>query len=57
MPRIEQPTKRVIVFRGDRAQCQGQENQARVARALRTADELSDRAVIDRERMKVRARL
>lgn len=57
MPTIEKSPKLVIEFRGEKAQFQDRENQERVARVLRTADELSDRAVVDRERLKVRARL
>lgn len=57
MPTNEQPANLVIEFRGERAQFEGRENRERVARVLRTADELSGRAVIDRDRLKVRARL
>lgn len=57
MPTTEKAPKLVIEFRGEKAQFQGRENQERVARVLRTADELSDRTVVDRDRLKVRARL
>lgn len=57
MATTEQSPKLVIEFRGERAQFQGRENQERVARVLRTADELSDRANVERDRLKVRARL
>jgi hypothetical protein len=49
--------KLVIEFRGDQAKFQGKAHQERVARVLRTADDLTERAVVDRDRLKVRAQL
>lgn len=54
MPTPEKP-KLVIEFRGDQAKFQGKAHQERVARVLRTADDLTERAVVDRDRLKVRA--
>lgn len=56
MPTTEKP-KLVIEFRGDQAKFQGKAYQERVARVLRTADNLTERALVDRDRLKVRARL
>jgi hypothetical protein len=56
MPTIEK-AKLVIEFRGDQAKFQGKAHQERVARVLRTADDLTERAVVDRDRLKVRAQL
>jgi hypothetical protein len=56
MPTTEK-AKLVIEFRGDQAKFQGKAYQERVARVLRTADNLTERAVVDRDRLKVRARL
>lgn len=49
--------KLVIEFRGDQAKFQGKAYQARVDRVQRTADNLTERAVVDRDRLKVRAQL
>ncbi len=56
MPTTEKP-KLVIAFRGDQAKFQSQAYQERVACVLRTADNLTERAVVDRDRLKVRAQL
>ncbi|RIY06874.1 hypothetical protein D0T11_17755 [Hymenobacter rubripertinctus] len=56
MPAIE-PPKLVIEFRGDQAKFQTKAYRARIERVLRVADELTDRAVVDRDRLKVRAQL
>jgi hypothetical protein len=49
--------KLVVEFRGAQAKFQGKAHQERVARVLRTADDLTERAVVDRDRLKVRAQL
>lgn len=56
MHALEQ-SKLIIEFRGDQAKFQSRAYQARIERVLRTADELVDRAVVDRDRLKVRAQL
>lgn len=54
MPTTEK-AKLVIEFRGDQAKFQGKAYQERVARLLRTAENLTERAVADRDRLKVKA--
>jgi hypothetical protein len=49
--------KLVIEFRGDQAKFQGKAHQERVARVLRISDDLMERAVVNQDRLKVRARL
>ena len=47
----------VIEFRSERAQFQSPAHQQRVAQVLRQADQLAEKAVLERDRLKVRARL
>ncbi|WP_161787208.1 hypothetical protein [Hymenobacter sp. IS2118] len=54
MPTTEK-AKLVIEFRGDQAKFQSQAYRERVTRVLRTAENLTERAVVDRDRLKVRA--
>jgi hypothetical protein len=56
MPALE-PPKLVIEFRGERADFQSPDYRARIERVHRAADSLQAKAHIDRERLRVRAKL
>lgn len=47
----------VIEFHGSRARFQSSAHEGRVQQVLRQADALAEKAVVDRDRLKVRARL
>lgn len=51
------PSATIIEFRGDRARFQSPAHQERLEQVLRQADSLAEKAVVDRDRLKVRARL
>lgn len=47
----------IIEFRDDRARFQSASHQSRVDKIMRAADQLVEKAVVERDRLKVRARL
>jgi hypothetical protein len=47
----------VIEFHGSRARFQSPAHENRVKQVMRQADSLAEKAVVDRDRLKVRARL
>lgn len=56
MSAIAQPSL-VIEFHGNRARFQSVAHEERVKQVIRLADALAEKAVVDRDRLKVRARV